>query len=207
MTENSDSHLPDVYIIDDDDLIILSLTTTLKRSGFTPHSFNNATDFLKTELSESGCIILDLNMPDLNGLDVQQALLNRQQTLPIVIYSGSADVPSTVQALRDGAYTLLQKPASMQTMIDTIHDAINDHKTRLAESAKKQLAETKISMLSKRELDVAMLAADGLAASQIADRLFISTRTAEAHKANIFNKLEIKSIAPLARYLELAGYL
>lgn len=207
MVSNHDQQAADIYIIDDDDVIILSLTTTLERAGFKVHSFSNPADFLNASLSVRGCIILDLNMPGLSGLDVQQSLLTRQHTLPIIIYSGSADVPTTVQALREGAYTLIQKPASMQTMIDTVNDALRQHDEQRAELEKKQEAETKVACLSKRERDVAILAARGLSATEIADTLFISRRTAEAHKASIFSKLEIKSVAPLASYLERAGYL
>lgn len=195
---------PTIYIVDDDELVLATLQNVFSFAGFQVHTFSSASSFLLASLESDCCLILDLHMPDINGLELQQHLKSQDIAVPVIIYSGNADVTSTVKAMTNGAYTLIQKPVSNEVLIQKVEQAIKQHNAKQKNSALCKDAIKKLSLLSERERDVAYLAAEGLSATMIAEKLFISPRTAEAHKASIFNKLEIKSVASLAQLVLLS---
>lgn len=195
---------PTIYIVDDDELILATLQNVFSQSGFRVRTFSDAKSFLLASLESNCCLILDLNMPDMSGLELQQYLKSQDISIPVIIYTGKADVATAVKAMTDGAYTLVQKPVSNDILIQKVDQAIKQHNARQRHSALCKEAIQKLSLLSERELDVAYLAAAGLSATTIAEKLFISPRTAEAHKASIFNKLDIKSVASLAQLVLLS---
>lgn len=197
-----------VYIVDDDELIQESLMLAFEQQDYVVACFSTANEYLahleQHTLAEHSALVLDLSLPDMHGLEVQDRLSKLGMSLPIIVYSGTADVPHTVQALTQGAYTLLQKPVSITTLIKTVQQAIDAFSATQVQRQRVKEATEQISKLSKRERDVAKLAARGFSAQKIADTLFISPRTAEAHKSNIFTKLDINSVATLAQYFALA---
>ncbi|RUO58069.1 DNA-binding response regulator [Idiomarina fontislapidosi] len=197
-----------VYVVDDDELIQESLSLAFEQHDFAVACFSTAQDFLSHsqhhELPDQAALVLDLSLPDMHGLEVQTQLTQLGVAIPIIIYSGTADVPHTVKALTQGAYTLLQKPVSITTLVKTVQKAVAEFSTAQRQRQRVKQAQEQINKLSKRECDVARLAAQGLSAQKIAETLFISPRTAEAHKSNIFNKLGINSVASLAQYFALA---
>lgn len=194
-----------LYIVDDDPLILQSLKMLFSFAGFAVHVFNDANAFLETTLVASHrCLILDLQMPQFSGLEVQQQLLARGWDIPIVIYTGSADVASAVKVMFDGAYTLVQKPVANDVLIKTVIAAINTHHEQCAAGQLCKNAQAKLALLTERERNIALHVADGLSAPAIAKLLFISARTVEAHKASIFNKLGIKSVTMLTQLVTLA---
>lgn len=194
-----------LYIVDDDPLILQSLQTLFSLAGFSVRVFNDANAFLQTTLVASHrCLILDLQMPQLSGLEVQQQLLARGWDIPIVIYTGSADVTSAVKVMFDGAYTLVQKPAPNDVLIKTVTAAITKHHEKRSAEQLCKNAQAKLALLTERERNIALHVANGLSAPAIAKHLFISARTVEAHKASIFNKLDIKSVTMLTQLVTLA---
>lgn len=196
-----------VYVVDDDIAVTNSLKSVLEYAGHQVFCFASASDFLRAEPEPSGVLILDLKLPDIHGLEVQQRLVKKGVYLPIIIYSGTADIPDTVSALKDGAYTVLQKPVAAKQLIDVIDEAAQHAEKVRQDLVAKQTAAEQVDKLSPRELSIALLTAEGLSATQIAEKLFISKRTAETHKSNIFKKLDIGSTAPLIRMLMLSGHL
>lgn len=197
-----------VYILDDDELVLETLKQCFTDNGFLVESYQHTQLFLHhVKNTANACLILDLNMPDLNGLQVQRQLKERGIDLPIVVYSGSADVSSAVQAMESGALTLLQKPSTPTVLVNTVVRAIEQHQVKQNRSDKKIQAEKQLAKLSKREKTIAIRVAQGLSAASIAQELFISSRTVEAHKSSIFSKLEMKSVAKLTLVVVNSGAL
>ncbi|GAB3034534.1 response regulator transcription factor [Bowmanella dokdonensis] len=194
-----------VYLVDDDELVLASLENLFRFAGYETHSYRSAKDFINARPAiKDSCLVLDLSMPQMSGLELQQQLQSLGLELPVIIYSGSADVASTVKAMSGGAYTLVQKPASGEELIGVVQQAIDKHKQIQADKLPRAEARAKLSQLSERERSVARLVACGKSASAIAHQLYISPRTVEAHKASIFNKLKIKSVAILAQLVVLS---
>ena len=196
-----------IYIVDDDELVLETLKTVLFCAGYSVMTFSTADAFLQhAGTLQPGCLLVDLRMPQIDGLQLQQQLLQRGIDLPIIFLSGAADVGSAVQAMAKGAFTFLQKPVDNQQLIATINTALAEHQKKQQLAAPAKEARQALSVLSERELNIALLATDGLSASAIAEKLYISARTVEAHKASIFTKLNIKTIAQLTRLIVLANY-
>jgi two-component system response regulator FixJ len=194
-----------IYIIDDEYDVRFTLENIFRLAGYTVKSFATASAALEDDLSDGdSCIVLDLHMPEMGGLEFQELLKDRHIRIPIVIYTGKADVQSTVMAMTDGAYTLLQKPAPNHVLIDKVQNAMATFKESDKHHEQCQEAYNLLDKLSNREFEIAKLIANGSTALDVADKLFISKRTAEAHRASIFNKLHIKSVALLAQLVLLA---
>lgn len=196
---------PHIYVVDDDELVLDTLNAVFSFAGFNVTTFNQAEVFLAANLpTDNCCLILDLRMPRMSGLELQRLLAERQIDLPVIIYSGNADVATTVRAMSGGAFTLVQKPISNDLLIETVREAMRKHQQQYEEKNRFADARARLNLLTDRERSVALLAAEGLTASDIANQLCISARTAEAHKASIFKKLNIKSVALLAQLVVMA---
>lgn len=194
-----------IYIIDDEYDVRFTLENIFRFAGYTVKSFASANEALSFKLLDTdSCIVLDLNMPDIGGLQFQELLKDKNIHIPIVIYSGKADVDATVMAMTDGAFTLIQKPAPNHVLIEKVENAIASFKHVDKHHAQCQNAQKLLTLLSPREIEIAKLFANGKTANEVADALFISRRTAEAHRASIFSKLQIKSVALLAQLILLA---
>ena len=140
----------------------------------------------------------------MSGIEFQQLLHQKKISIPIVFYTGKADIDSAVDAMSGGAFTLVRKPAANSVLIEKVLNAIKMHTEQDGFSDESKQAYASLKILSKRELQVALLVADGESAADISANLFISRRTVEAHRANIFEKLEIKSVARLTKLVMLA---
>jgi two-component system response regulator FixJ len=174
-------------------------------AGFVVYAFDNPFLAIESKLKTSNsCILLDLSMPEIGGIEFQQLLHEKKISIPIVFYTGKADIDSAVDAMSGGAFSLVRKPAPNSVLISKVLDAIKMHQNHDLFSDESDQAYANLKILSKRELQVALLVANGKTAIEIADHLFISRRTVEAHRANIFEKLEIKSVARLAQLVLLA---
>lgn len=195
-----------IYIVDDDELVLETLKTVLFCAGYQVSTFSTATALLQQVKDvQKGCLIIDLWMPEIDGLELQQRLLQHGIDLPVIFLSGAADVDSAVQAMTKGASTFLQKPVSNTVLLDAVQMAIAQHQQKCAQAAPAKTAREALKVLSERELAIARLAADGLSAPLIAEKLYISARTVEAHKASVFAKLNINTIAQLTRLVVLAN--
>jgi two-component system response regulator FixJ len=191
--------------VDDEVSVRKTLENVFRLAGFVVHAFENPSSALESKLEiQNSCILLDLSMPEMSGIEFQQLLRERRTSIPIVFYTGKADIDSAVDAMSGGAYTLVRKPAPNNVLIEKVLGAIKVHKEQEPFSDKSEQAYASLMVLSKRELEVALLVANGETALHISEQLFISRRTVEAHRASIFEKLAIKSVARLAQLVLLA---
>jgi two-component system response regulator FixJ len=191
--------------VDDEASVRTTLENVFRLAGFVVHVFDNPFSAIESKLeTHNSCILLDLSMPEMSGIEFQQLLHEQHVSIPIVFYTGKADIDSAVDAMSGGAYTLVRKPAPNSVLIDKVLGAIKMHKEQDPFSDESEQAYARIKVLSKRELQVTLLVANGETTADIAEHLFISRRTVEAHRANIFEKLEIKSVARLAQLVLLA---
>ena len=189
-----------VFIVDDDPLVLKALKRVLVSNGFTVETYDSANEFLERPANGGlGCLLLDLLMPDLNGLDVQNAMTKRGIVMPVVFLSAQGDVPSTARAMREGALDFLVKPVDEQQLLDAIararDKAIELHEKRRLE----QEAEERLSRLTKRERQVCALVVQGLLNKQIASELGASEKTVKVHRGRVMHKLGVDSVAALIR--------
>jgi FixJ family two-component response regulator len=189
-----------VYILDDDVDVRTTLSNIFRFNGFDVRVFSTPEDLIKHPVkSDNSCLILDLSMPTMGGLELQRQIRKRGAVLPIIIYSGTASIDSAVSAMADGAFTVLQKPAENSKLIAAVKKAVSELQTKQNELTQNKLAFEKMSALTKREYEICLLIVAGLTSSAIAEKLFISARTVEAHRAAIWQKLNIKAVGPLAQ--------
>lgn len=195
-----------VFIIDDDDFFRNTLQRIFQSTGFQVETFASANLFLEGyKHCEESCLILDLRMPEVGGLEVLRRMQQQKIDLPVIVYTGNADVQVAVRAMREGAFTLIEKPLSSELLIEQVRAAIASTRTQRAHHAKAVRARECLNLLTERERQVAQCLAEGLSAAEAASTLGISTRTVEVHRANLFHKLQIKSIVVLAKMVFWAG--
>jgi FixJ family two-component response regulator len=208
MTSPKDSkRKPLIYIVDDDDGMRRALTVLITTIGYQPVAFAKPTEFLaKYDPSQPGCLVLDVRMPEMSGLEVQQQLNKAGSMLPVILVSGHGDIPMAVQAMKDGAFDFLQKPFRDQELIDRINGALKlDAQNR---ESVDRLADLKAreQSLTPREREVLALVVDGKANKVIAIDLGLSERTVEIHRANVMEKMGARSVAHLVKmHLMLGG--
>lgn len=190
-----------VLIVDDDPGICQALELLMASGGLAARSFSGGQEFLNADRPDgAACILLDLNMPDMDGLEVQQRLQQQDSSLPVIFLTGHGDVPAAVSALKYGAMDFFQKPGfDHQQLLATIQDALAAHQSTINESAEQQRIRDGIDALSRRELEVARLAAAGKANKVIGIELGISERTVEVHRGRAMKKLGLRRAADLVR--------
>ncbi|WP_018989527.1 response regulator transcription factor [Aromatoleum toluclasticum] len=191
-----------VFIVDDDESFLNAARRVFRSAGFRVETFESAGAFLSAyRPCDEACLILDLRMPGVGGLELLERLRERQIDLPVIIYTGNADVPVTVRAMQAGAFSVVEKPFSDELLIARVREAIASSRTRRVRNATIAEARAKLAALTEREREIARCLADGLSAPQIGARLGISARTVEAHRANLFRRLDVTSIAIVARLM------
>jgi FixJ family two-component response regulator len=198
---------PVVYIVDDDDGMRRALTVLITTIGYQPVAFAKPGEFLaKYDPGQPSCLVLDVRMPEMSGLEVQQHLNKAGSMLPVILVSGHGDIPMAVQAMKDGAFDFLQKPFRDQELIDRINGALKlDAQNR---ESVDRLADLKAreESLTPREREVLALVVDGRANKVIAIDLGLSERTVEIHRANVMEKMGARSVAHLVKmHLMLGG--
>jgi two-component system, LuxR family, response regulator FixJ len=198
---------PVVYIVDDDDGMRRALTVLITTVGYQPVAFAKPSEFLaKYDRNQPSCLVLDVRMPEMSGLEVQQQLNKTGSMLPVILVSGHGDIPMAVQAMKDGAFDFLQKPFRDQELIDRINGALKlDAQNR---ESVDRLADLKAreESLTPREREVLALVVDGKANKVIAIDLGLSERTVEIHRANVMEKMGARSVAHLVKmHLMLGG--
>lgn len=195
-----------VHIVDDEEAIRRSASFMLKTSGYAVETWSTGTAFLK-EIRHvpEGCILLDVRMPEMDGLDVQQNLLDRGVTMPVIILTGHADVSIAVRAMKAGAVDFLEKPFEKAVLLSAIEAAFE--RLAKADSAAARAAEANVvlGVLTPREREVLDGLAQGLPNKTIAYDLGISPRTVEVHRANLMAKLEVRSLSDALRLAFAAG--
>jgi FixJ family two-component response regulator len=191
-----------VFIVDDDVDVLRALERVLRVVGFTVETFTSAAAFLKRQLSDiPSCLILDLKLPDVDGLQLQEAMTQANIRIPIVFVSGRGDVASTASAMRFGAVDFLEKPVDDTVLIEAVSRALEQDAAWRVRRGNESLARERIARLTPRERDVCRLVARGLLNKQIADELGVSQQTVKIHRGRVMRKLEVGSVAELVRLL------
>ena len=197
---------PVVFVVDDDQSLCAALKKLFNMVGLRAETFSAAADFLKIALPDvPACLVLDIRLPGLSGLDVQSQLAKADIKIPIIFMTGYGDIPMTVQAMRAGAVEFLPKPFREQDMLNAVHLALERDRIRLqAERANAQLR-TKFESLTARELEVMTLVTEGLMNKQIAARLGVAEVTVKLHRGSLMRKMDARSVAELARMAQILG--
>jgi RNA polymerase sigma factor (sigma-70 family) len=194
------SDVQTVFLVDDDDALRESMSMLLAQVGLRVRAFQSARAFLDAfTAGDSGCLVLDLRMPDMTGLELQAALLEKGSNLPVLFLSGYADVPTTVRAIKGGAIDFLEKPVERETLIARVRQALEEDRRQRAEQAEERVIRADCEQLSPREREVMLLATKGLTNKEIARQLGISSRTVENHRAHVMEKMRARNIAELCR--------
>ena len=189
-----------VFIVDDDASFLKSVSRLLRSAGFPVQTFESATSFLAQLGPDlAGCVLADLHMPGLNGLELQAALMKSSNPLPIVFLSAQGDIPTTVNAMRHGAEDFLTKLCSKESLLDAVRRALS---RGAAERNRRQC----LALLSSRELEVLDRVVRGRLNKQIAGDLGINIRTVKLHRTNLTRKLGVQSVAELTRLAEASGW-
>jgi RNA polymerase sigma factor (sigma-70 family) len=197
---------PVVYIVDDDPMVRRSFKRLLKLAGLSSDSFESAEDFLDNCPAKArGCLLLDVHLPGLNGLDLQQTLTDNNIFLPIVFITGQGDIPMTVQAMKSGAVDFLPKPIDEPVLLEAARRAILRDGQEREKRELKADARRRIDSLSPREREVLEMVIAGLLSKQIARRMEITERTVKAHRHSLMEKTEVQSVAELVELALIAG--
>ena len=191
---------PIVHVVDDDDLARNGTARLLTASGFTVRTYASARDFLTDlEPDVAGCIILDVQLPDTSGLDIQVALAERAVLLPIIFMTGHGQIPDTVRAMQRGAVDFLTKPVDADVLLAAISRALAQDSASRAARAHQDTLRSRYERLTPREREVFVHLISGQLNKQVASDLQITERTIKLHRASIFEKLEVSSMAEMAR--------
>lgn len=191
---------PTVFVVDDDASIRDALSLLISLKGMRASVFASAEDFLAVyDQSWRGCLLTDLKMPSMNGLELQKVLRERGVTLPVVVLTAHGDVSTTRAALKNGAVDFLEKPVDDDVLVDVLKNAIRIDDERDRAHTERAKVTASLSRLTARERDVLELLAEGLQHREIAERLSISPRTVEVYKARMMDKLGCRTLADVVR--------
>jgi RNA polymerase sigma factor (sigma-70 family) len=195
-----------VFLIDDDPGVRDALTLLLSLKGVSTQPFATADSFIEAYQPErAGCVLTDLRMPGMTGLELQAALAARHIEVPLVVLTAHGDVATARAALKNGAFDFLEKPVDDAQLIEVLRSALRVDRERRAASSSRSAADTQLARLTAREREIVALLAAGHQNREVAARLGISPRTVEVHKARIMEKLQCHSLAELIRMNLTAG--
>jgi two-component system, LuxR family, response regulator FixJ len=197
-----------VHVIDDDEAVRQSLAFLLETAGIAVQAYDSAVAFLKvaTEV-EAGCVITDVRMPELSGIDLLRRLKELRLQLPVIVITGHSDVPLAVEAMKIGAVDFLEKPFDDEVLLTSVRAALDTQDRNSQRQAERAEIESRLAALSNRERDVLGGLVAGHANKQIAFDLGISPRTVEIYRANLMTKMEAASLSDLVRMALIAGIL
>src|SRR5688572_7797169 len=201
-----DPAAPSVFIIDDTADVRKSLERLVRSAGLNAETFASAQEFLdRPAYAGTGCVILDVRMPGMNGPDLHERMAQRGMDLAVVYLTGYADVPTSVRAMKKGAVDFLTKPTDDETLLATIGQALARHAEHKAQQRDRTSSAERLARLSSRERDVMECVIAGRLNKQIASDLGISEKTVKAHRGRVMEKVEVRSVAELVRLCEAAG--
>jgi two-component system response regulator FixJ len=195
-----------VYVVDDDSMVRTSTVFFLRSSGYTAHPLRNGQEFLSAVPDcKPGCVLLDIRMPEIDGLQVIELLGERIAQLPVIIMTGHGDIATAVRAMKLGASDFLEKPFEEDVLVETIERVFAMLGEHVLVADRCANARQRIDSLTKREDDVLRGLASGLSNKVLAYRLGLSVRTVEMHRSNMMNRLAVRSLPEALRLAYLAG--
>jgi len=195
-----------VFVIDDDASVRKSLSRVLRAAGYSSETFSSAEEFLGREhFNGIGCLLLDVQMPGLNGMELQKELNKADYHMPIIFVTGHGDIPTGVEAIKEGAVDFLTKPVDYKKLLQAIERAIKKDRQRRAEYNEALDSRRRIELLTSRENEILRYIITGMLNKQIALKLDIAEKTVKVHRGRIMEKLCVDSVAELVRLAEKAG--
>ena len=194
-----------VFIVDDDASVRDSLRWLIESVQLQVQCYGTAQEFLNGyKNQQTGCVVLDVRMPGLSGLDLQEVLRQQDFVLPVIIITGHADVPMAVRAFKSGVFDFIEKPFNDQHQIDRSHQAIEKSRSQKVNLQRRQDARDRLQKLSSREIQVLDCIVSGCSNKTMARELDISVKTIETHRANLMSKMQASSVSELVRIALLA---
>jgi FixJ family two-component response regulator len=198
--------LSSVYLVDDEADLRRALTRLLQADGLQVEAFGSAEEFLdNVPTGAAGCLVLDISMPGLDGLQLQERLRDRAATLPVVFLTGQGDIPTTVRAIKAGAVDFLTKPVKAADLLRAVRAGLADAAQALAQAAALEGLQQRATRLTVREREVLSYVIAGRLNKVIADRLGTSEQTIKVHRSRVMEKLEVDSVADLVRAAQQLG--
>ena len=189
---------PIVFIVDDDVSVRSALESLIESAGWIPETFASAQEFLRRpRVAAPSCLVLDVSLPDINGLELQRRIATDRTDMPIIFISGYGDVPMTVRAMKAGAVEFLMKPFKDDVLLDAIRGAIDRSLTALREESEAQVLRSRSASLTPREREVMALVVSGLLNKQVGGELGISEITVKAHRGQVMRKMKAASLPAL----------
>jgi FixJ family two-component response regulator len=194
------SNRPTVFVVDDDQAMRNSLKWLIESVSMEVETFDSADAFIKSYYpGRSGCLLLDVRMPGMSGLELQEYLRDNQIAIPVIIITGHGDVPMAVRAMKSGAVDFIEKPFNDELLLESIRHALAiDVKQRDMQKQRAEIA-TRLARLTPREHEVMVMVTNGKANKEIATGLGVSSKTVEAHRARVMEKMQANSLADLVR--------
>ena len=195
-----------VYVVDDDPSVRAGLSRLLQSVGLTVKTFTSAREFLEQVVAEEpGCVIADLRMPAMSGLELQEQLMTRNLNLPVIFLTGYGTVPASVRAMKRGAADFLEKPVDDQVLLDAIFPALEKDRENRHKQAEVKVIQDRLTSLTPREYEVLTLIITGMINKQAASELGTTEKTIKVHRARLMEKMHCESLAQLVRLAEKAG--
>jgi FixJ family two-component response regulator len=192
-----------IYILDDEPEMVKALDRLLRAKGFKTHGFTSVREFQDYELPEGiACLILDVAMPELDGLELQEYLLRQGNPIPIIFLTGHGDIPMSVRAIKAGATDFLTKPVDGTALLKAVHAALLESETRLKVRSDTALWSSRLATLTERQREVLNLIVEGKLNKQIAAELGTGEQNIKLHRAHIMQKMGVNSFAELVRVIE-----
>jgi len=191
---------PNVFVVDDDQAMRNSLKWLIESVGMHVETFASADEFIRNYYpGRAGCLLLDVRMPGMSGLELQEHFLEHQIRIPIIIITGHGDVPMAVRAMKSGAVDFIEKPFNDELLLESIRNALNmDVEQRHLQARRAEIA-TRLARLTSREHQVMEMVTDGRSNKEIALQLGVSAKTVEAHRARVMEKMQAASLAELVK--------
>ncbi len=197
---------PTVFVVDDDEAMRHSLEWLITSAGLRTQSFGSAEEFLRTYYpGQAGCVLLDVRMPGMSGMELQAYLAREEIRIPVIIITGHGDVGMAVKAMRAGALDFIEKPFNDESLIASLRSALAADQQRRVDRVQRSEIARRLAELTPREHEVMAMVTDGRSNREIAASLGVSTKTVEAHRSRVMDKMRADSLAELVRMCLVAG--
>ena len=200
------AHQPLIYVVDDNVSICRALKLLLQAYGFKVETFTKAADFLAYKHPRhQSCLVLDIRLPDIDGLALQEIMAKKGITIPIIFITGHGDIPMSVKTMKAGAIDFLPKPVTKMKLLNAITLAISKSQAQLKKQAEIDKIKRRVKTLSPKELEVFQLVAKGMLSKQIAYKRGTSLQTIKVHRSRVMQKMQAETVTDLIRFAQMAG--